>query len=163
MKRKYLQAYMNTALAFASLSEATRRKVGCVIVNNGGIVAEGLNGTPSGYPTNVCEEDGVTCNHVVHAEMNALAKAARRGNSVEGATVICTLSPCETCASILASAGISEYIFMDMYRCTSGIRVLLDSNVDVYGYHYEVDMVHRVTRDDQSEYGLYFESVKYGD
>lgn len=50
------QAYMNCALAISQLSKAERKKVGAILVSATGhhIIAEGYNGTPSGFD-NVCE------------------------------------------------------------------------------------------------------------
>ncbi len=49
-------AYMQCAFAIAELSRARRKKVGAILVANaGGIIAEGFNGTPSGFP-NECED-----------------------------------------------------------------------------------------------------------
>jgi dCMP deaminase len=51
------EAYMGCARAIAALSYAERKKVGAILVSGGdghGIIAEGYNGTPSGFD-NVCE------------------------------------------------------------------------------------------------------------
>lgn len=49
------RAYMECAFAMAKLSHATRRKVGAILVSpKTGIIAEGVNGKPSGFP-NHCE------------------------------------------------------------------------------------------------------------
>ena len=42
----------------------------------------------------------------VHAEQNAIADAARRGVSLQGATAYISHYPCINCAKLLASAGI---------------------------------------------------------
>jgi dCMP deaminase len=48
-------AYMDCAEAISKLSHAKRKKVGSIIVAaRGGIIAEGVNGTPSGF-SNECE------------------------------------------------------------------------------------------------------------
>jgi len=50
------RAFMKCAFAIAELSYAKRKKVGAIIVAlNGGIIAEGVNGTPSGF-SNECED-----------------------------------------------------------------------------------------------------------
>jgi dCMP deaminase len=57
------KAYMTCAFAIAELSRARRKKVGAIIVScNGGIIAEGCNGTPAGFDNN-CEEEEVVCTH----------------------------------------------------------------------------------------------------
>lgn len=52
---------------------------------------------------------------MVHAEMNALADAARMGRSVKGATIFVTTYPCHNCAKQLVAAGISRIVFVEPY------------------------------------------------
>lgn len=52
---------------------------------------------------------------VVHAEMNALALAARRGTAVGGARLYCTTLPCHVCARHLLGAGLSEVVYIEPY------------------------------------------------
>jgi len=48
-------AYMECAFAMAKLSHAVRKQVGAILVSpGGGIIAEGINGTPAGFD-NCCE------------------------------------------------------------------------------------------------------------
>jgi deoxycytidylate deaminase len=51
----------------------------------------------------------------VHAEMAALTDAARRGVSVEGATLLVTLFPCHNCARHLVASGIRTVYFIEPY------------------------------------------------
>lgn len=56
-QRSLDEAYMACARAVAALSHAERKKVGAIMVSGGdghGIIAEGYNGTPSGFD-NGCE------------------------------------------------------------------------------------------------------------
>ena len=55
MKQKYLEAYMDMAVRFAQTSEATRLKVCAMIIKNHSIISIGINGTPTGWHTNVCQ------------------------------------------------------------------------------------------------------------
>ena len=72
---KWDYAHMEAAHVYAKLSWAERAKVGCVIVKNNRIISIGYNGMPSGW-SNICEEDNVTKDEVLHAETNAIAKVA---------------------------------------------------------------------------------------
>lgn len=56
------------------------------------------------------------CVRTIHAEMNALAQAAKRGASVDGSTIYTTASPCWDCFRVLVNAGIKEFIFLEPYR-----------------------------------------------
>jgi dCMP deaminase len=57
-----------------------------------------------------------SCVRTIHAEMNALAQAASRGVSVEGAAIYSTASPCWACFRVLANAGIREFFFAEEYK-----------------------------------------------
>jgi deoxycytidylate deaminase len=52
---------------------------------------------------------------MVHAEMNALAEAARTGRKVLGATCFVTTFPCHNCAKHLIAAGIDRIVFIEPY------------------------------------------------
>lgn len=52
---------------------------------------------------------------VVHAEMNALMDAARRGVSVRGATLYCTTLPCHVCARHVLAAGVARVVYIEPY------------------------------------------------
>ena len=54
-REKLDKAYLRMAAELAKLSTATRKKVGCLIVKDTHIIAEGYNGTPRGF-SNICEE-----------------------------------------------------------------------------------------------------------
>ncbi len=52
---------------------------------------------------------------VVHAEMAALSDAARRGLSVQGATLYCTTFPCHICARHIIASGIRKVVYIEPY------------------------------------------------
>lgn len=101
--------FMATSFLIASRSPCERLHVGCVIVSSGEhknrIIAAGYNGFLPGIAHNSYVRDGHE-QATVHAEQNAIADAARRGISVEGAIVYNTHFPCINCAKILAASGI---------------------------------------------------------
>jgi cytidine deaminase len=51
----------------------------------------------------------------VHAEMNAMLDAARRGVPVQGATLHTTTFPCHNCARHIVAAGIARVVFIEPY------------------------------------------------
>jgi deoxycytidylate deaminase len=59
--------------------------------------------------------DLIEFGRVVHAEMSALSDAARKGISVEGATLYCTTFPCHLCAKLIVAAGIKKVIYLEPY------------------------------------------------
>lgn len=52
---------------------------------------------------------------VVHAEMNAITEAARRGLKVGGGAIYCTTFPCHMCARHIISAGIRRVVYIEPY------------------------------------------------
>jgi cytidine deaminase len=52
---------------------------------------------------------------IVHAEMNAVLRAASSGISVRGMRMICTTFPCHVCARHLLGSGLSEVVYIEPY------------------------------------------------
>ena len=126
-QRRYDNAYMRMAEEWAKLSHCTRKNVGALIVKDRMIISDGYNGSPSGFP-NECENaEGVTHWYVLHAEANAITKLARSINSAEGATLYITLSPCRDCAKLILQSGISRVVYKKAYKDTSGLDFLKKS------------------------------------
>lgn len=101
--------FMRIARAVAEGSTDTT-KVGCVIVagHKGEILSTGFNGLPRGVaerPERL--QRPAKYLWTSHAEENAVAFAARRGHSLEGATAYVTHLPCSRCARSLIQAGVS--------------------------------------------------------
>jgi dCMP deaminase len=115
--------YLNMAKEVATLSHCERNKVGAVLVKDDNVIGFGFNGTPKGME-NECEEDGVTKDYVVHAEMNAILKAARHGYAVSGATLYLTLSPCKECSKLILQSGVKRVVYLQEYRNTEGLDLL---------------------------------------
>lgn len=120
--------FMATALLMASRSNCERLNVGCVIVSGGSqknrIVAAGYNGFLPGAPHTSRVRDGHE-QATVHAEQNAISDAARRGVSLEGATIYITHFPCINCAKILAAAGVSSIKYFRDYKNDELVEAIL--------------------------------------
>ena len=128
-QQRYDAAYMRMAQEWAKLSHCQRKQVGAIIVKDQMIIADGYNGTPSGFP-NVCEaEDGSTHWYVLHAEANAITKMAKSNNSSHGATLYITLSPCRECAKLIHQAGIVRVVYAEAYKDESGLDFLNQAGV----------------------------------
>jgi len=124
---------MRMAEELAKLSYAERKKVGCLIVKETQIIAEGYNGTPTGFD-NACEyynylDEIYTKPEVLHAESNAITKLARSTNSSSSSTLYVTLAPCFECAKLIIQAGIIRVVFKDMYR-NNGLSLLHKAGVE---------------------------------
>ena len=108
-----------------------RRQVGALIVKDKMIISDGYNGTPTGFE-NFCEdEDGYTKWYVLHAEANAISKAASSTQSCKG--VRCTLPcrPCQQCSKLIHQAGISRLVYHEAYKDNSGIKFLEKAGVGI--------------------------------
>jgi dCMP deaminase len=122
-------------LAFAAALRSTclSRKVGCVIVRDGQVIATGYNGTPKGtwhpeeFPKPCPCVGGISgadlsLKYCAHGEANALAQSAYRGSSTAGADIFCTNFPCIECVKLLISAGIRSIYYVHGYPDLSGLR-----------------------------------------
>ncbi len=133
--------FMLLAKLTAMRSTCYSRPAGAVIVRDKRLLATGYNGAVPGtwhctdkrecywrQPENQVE--GVEprdLSRAVHAEVNAIASAARVGIALDGATVYCTLSPCMNCMKALVVAGIKKVFFEHIYDFNNagGDRFLL--------------------------------------
>lgn len=136
MKKKYIDYYMSIAERTSDLSYARRLKVGTVIVKGNQIIGTGYNGMPTDWENN-CEielGDGTlkTKPEVLHSEMNALMKVAQSTESSTGAVLFCTHAPCIDCAKAIYQAGISTVYYKEKYRDDTGLRFLVQGNVNVH-------------------------------
>ena len=122
-KLKLDEVFINIAAEIGSLSHCTRSKVGAVLVKDGNVISFGYNGTPAGMD-NCCEENNVTKDEVIHAEMNAILKAAKSGNAVDGSTLYLSLSPCQNCCKLIIQSGISRVVYLEDYRDISPVIFL---------------------------------------
>ena len=130
-QQRYDSTYIKMATEWSGLSHCDRKQVGAIIVKDGMIIADGYNGTPSGFD-NCCEDhSGETHWYVLHAEANAILKLARSNNSAEGATLYITLSPCRDCSKLIHQAGIVRVVYRYEYKDTSGLDFLKSANVEV--------------------------------
>jgi dCMP deaminase len=111
--------FMAAAVLLSSRSSCERLHVGCVVVSAGHhpnrVIAAGYNGFLPGAPHESRVRDGHE-QATVHAEQNAIADAAKRGVSLEGATMYVTHYPCVNCAKILAAAGVRVVKYLHDYR-----------------------------------------------
>ena len=124
-QERYDRAYMKMALEWAKLSHCTRKKVGALIVREGMIISDGYNGTPSGFPNDCEDAEGLTHWYVLHAEANAILKVARSTNNARGATLYLTHSPCKECSKLILQAGIKRLVYKDAYKDPAGVELLV--------------------------------------
>lgn len=143
------QLYAGVAKLVAQRSTCARSQVGVLIVKDSRILMTGYNGTPAGMEhcdhTCDCAARGTKlniihfpacpavspCTKAIHGEANAIAHAAREGICVDEAMLFTTLSPCVPCAQLIIASGIEEVTFLETYRDTTGVSLLMDAGVAV--------------------------------
>lgn len=122
---KMYDVFMKSAFLFATKSKCVSHHVGAVIVKNGRIISVGYNGTPPGL-TNCCdvfdpdnfdrnEHHKWSDDNEIHAEMNALAFAAKTNIETEDADIYVTISPCNHCLKNITMAGIKNVYYLYKY------------------------------------------------
>lgn len=98
------ELYLNIAKELSALSKCQYLKVACIVIQNGRIVATGVNGTLPNHP-NCCdlhfdtrEQHRIFSDaHEVHAEMNAILELTNRTLSNHPIDIYVTHSPCVNC------------------------------------------------------------------
>jgi len=71
--------------------------------------------------------DALEYGRIVHAEMSALADAARLGRSTKDSTLYSTTFPCHMCAKHIVAAGVSKVFFLEPYPKSLASRLHSDS------------------------------------
>jgi dCMP deaminase len=61
---------------------------------------------------------------VVHAESNAILKAAKNGTPVNDATLYLTMSPCIDCSKLILQSGIKRVVYLNDYHDQKGVSFL---------------------------------------
>ena len=120
--------FMTITAQVAERSTCPRAKVGAVIVRDKNILATGYNGAPAGLPH--CSEVGCliyssqtpsgereeNCYRTIHAEINAIAQAAKNGAGIAGADIYVTHTPCIHCLKVLINTGVRRVYYEREYK-----------------------------------------------
>ena len=115
MRISWEQYALNIAQTASSRSEDHYVKVGaCALNSQRMVVSVGYNGLASGK--DVCYDFWRNRDHrrkfMIHAEVNCLS-LFKKGEAEMLAT---TLLPCSSCATLIASYGISKVVYKDVYE-----------------------------------------------
>ncbi len=125
------------------LSESTCwwRPTACVFVLNEEVIMTGACFTP--WQTN-CKElpirpadiflapgEKISFCDGIHSEKIGIARAARKGISLDGASLYVTSCPCEECAKEIIEAGIKRVVFDKEYYDRKGLLLLQKSKVQI--------------------------------
>lgn len=120
-----IEKYFRLAEQWAEKATCPRASVGCVLISTRGtdprgthFLAGGYNGAPENMTTcrqAECIIEGGHCVRAVHAEVRAIAYAARRGIRLDHAEAFLTLLPCIQCMQALLLSGVQVIHYDDMY------------------------------------------------
>ena len=114
------------------------------IVRDKNILATGYNGAPAGMPH--CTDVGCliyesrtpngeveqNCFRTIHAEMNAIAQAAKNGASIKEAAIYITHTPCIHCLKVLVNTGIKEIHYQKSYKLHTLEELLRYTQVQLF-------------------------------
>lgn len=126
-----INVFYNFMQQLALLSKCEDKKQAAIIVaaDYTQVYSIGLNGGPSKGVDCLCSLGGkYTC---IHAEAQAIAKAKC---NLTGAVMLCTMSPCVTCAALIINSGISTVIYRDTYKDPTGLKFLEAHGVSVMSF-----------------------------
>ena len=122
------QYFLTITRNVAERSTCTRAKVGAVIVRDKNILATGYNGAPAGMPhcldvgcliyasRTPSGENEENCFRTIHAEINAIAQAAKNGHAIRDADIYITHTPCIHCFKVLVNTGIKRIVYERPYK-----------------------------------------------
>ena len=99
----------------ATRSPCSRLHVGCILVKNNRIIAQGYNGFMAGCKHTSVIRDGHEM-ATIHAEQNAITDCAKRGVSCMGTIAYITHYPCIHCMKLLCASGIEKINYIDDYK-----------------------------------------------
>jgi dCMP deaminase len=121
---------MSVCRTIAQRSPDPGHRVGAIIItdDNTQMLALGYNGDHAGG-SNLRESDEPGLSGFLHAEINALIKCDY--NAAKRKVMYVTLSPCRMCAKAIINARISEVVYSEEYRDTSGLDLLRGAGVAV--------------------------------
>ena len=129
--------FLEIARTVAKRSTCMRRSVGCVLVDSQNhIVATGHNGVPTKFThclDSPCEgafslsgTDLDLCN-ALHAEVNAFLQL----RSDDVLTAYLTVSPCFSCAKMLANSNVKRLVAAELYVHEQAINLLNQADIEI--------------------------------
>ena len=133
-KDKY---FLDIARLAATRATCPRRMVGCVLVDSKQhVVATGYNGVPAKFPhcvDNACEGakyktgEGLDLCEAIHAEVNAFLQL----RSDDELTAYVTVSPCFSCAKMLANSNVTRIVAAEEYSHNQSFDILNKAGITI--------------------------------
>jgi dCMP deaminase len=137
MRQSWDSYWLDMAKLISTRATCPRASVGCVIVKGNYVITSGYNGALAGEPhcvdvgcdlseeytlhdfvhygDNPINEIIKHCQRAIHAEVNAIAQAARLGKAVDGATLYlydsgARMGPCRECQKVILASGVVKVV-----------------------------------------------------
>lgn len=141
---KFSSYYKDVLLAAQKNSTCKRLNVAAVIVKDGRILSTGWNGSLPGRE-HCCDHfsdlDSIqpwfyethgkfSLENESHAEVSAIAFAAKEGIKIDGCEMAVTHTPCLPCAKTIIMSGITKIYYLEKYdRDPAGYDCLVKSGI----------------------------------
>jgi dCMP deaminase len=132
--------FIKIAALVSERSTCLRHHVGAVIVKDKNILATGYNGAAKGVKD--CLELGCLRDQLhiasgtkhevcraIHAEQNAIIRAALNGISVRDSVMYCTHQPCILCAKMIVNAGIKKVVSYSDYPSKDSMELFKEAGI----------------------------------
>jgi dCMP deaminase len=107
--------FKKIVIVTATRSPCKRLQVGCVLVKENRIIAQGYNGFLPGCIHESKMRDGHEM-ATIHAEQNAISDCAKRGVNCNSSIAYITHYPCINCMKILCASGIKNIKYINDYN-----------------------------------------------
>ena len=130
-EEKYMKAAIKQAQKAYALDEVP---IGCVIVQNGKIIARGYN------------RRNTDKNTLAHAEISAIKKASKKTGDwrLEDCTMYVTLEPCQMCAGAIVQSRMKKVVIASMNPkagCAGSVIILLQMAQFIHQVEIEVGLL----------------------
>ena len=133
---KYMKAAIREAKKAYALDEVP---IGCVIVQDGTIIARGYN------------RRNTEGNTLAHAELTAIKKASKKTGDwrLEDCTMYVTLEPCQMCAGAIVQARIPKVVIGCMNK-KAGCAGSILNMFDMSAFNHQVETVYGILEEECS-------------
>ena len=133
IRPNWSEYFVLLASVVATRSPSAKLKVGAIIVSSDNeIISTGYNGFPSGVPhIPIFNKEGKEIN-TIHAEINTISYAARKGISIKNSIIYITHFPCIHCTKSIIAAGIKNIFYIsDRNNDPVAIEMMKQSNIGI--------------------------------
>jgi dCMP deaminase len=134
------QELMRKALVEAQKSPDWWRQIGALLVKDGQVIAASHTfHAPNDLVLDILGTPRITVDFgerpdlyiSMHAEAGILARAAREGISLAGASVYVTTFPCINCAYLIAQSGFAKLYYAEEYSNLNAEEILKNAGVEI--------------------------------